>query len=139
MKSWCLNDDVKHIKTLPVIVLWFIWKARNQSCFEDINFVPSQVASFSLGLLQSYPQDKIALNIRNVVEESIDKTYAWGYFDGSAARDPKICGAGGKIFISYDHYFYFKAGLGPGTNNFAELVALKLILSLDWDNHIDKI
>ena len=41
MKSWCLNEEVKLIRSLPVIVLWFIWKARNQNCFEDINLVPS--------------------------------------------------------------------------------------------------
>ena len=31
LKTWCLNSEVAHIKPLPVIVLWFIWKARNLS------------------------------------------------------------------------------------------------------------
>ena len=29
MKTRCLNEGVKHIILLPVIVSWFIWKARN--------------------------------------------------------------------------------------------------------------
>ena len=26
MKTWCLNMEVKNIISLPIIVLWFIWK-----------------------------------------------------------------------------------------------------------------
>ena len=62
-----------------------------------------------------------------------------GVFDGLAAGDPKICGVGGKLFITNDHYFSFKAGLGVSTNNFVELCALKILLSLARVNHINKI
>ena len=31
LRNWCLNEEVKHIISLPIIVSWFIWKARNQS------------------------------------------------------------------------------------------------------------
>ena len=79
--------------------------------------------------MRSFPQDKI-IRIRQVKVEVIDKTYPWGYFDGSAARNPKICGAGGVLFISDEHYYTFKAGLGFGTNNFAELIGLKLLITL---------
>ena len=88
---------MKHIIALPIIVSWFIWKARNQSCFNDITSMPCLVSSFSLGLLNSYPQDNSVLNIMNVVEENIDTSYPWGYFDGSAARDPQIYGARGLL------------------------------------------
>ena len=47
------------------------------------------------------------MGIREVVADVIDKTYPWGYFDGSASGDPKICGAGGVLFISDDPIFYF--------------------------------
>ena len=53
-----------------------------------------------------------------------------GIFYGSASGDPKMCGAGGVLFISEDHFFTFKAGLGFGTNNFAEIIGLKLLLTL---------
>ena len=71
--------------------------------------------------------------------EVIDKTHAWGFFDRSAARDPKICGAGGMLLLSNVHFFSFKVGLGLGTNNFVKLCALKLLLFLARRNSLDKI
>ena len=124
---------------LPIIVLWFIWKAQNQSFFEDHTLMPSQVSSFSLGLLRSFPQDNYVVKIRPVFVESIDKSYPWGYFDGSAAGEPKNCGAGGLLYISDEHYFSFKVGLWVGTNNSAKLCALELLLTLDRKNNIAKI
>ena len=73
---------VKHIIALPIIISWFIWKARNQSCFNDITPITCFLSSFCLGLLNSYPMDNSVLNIRNVVEENIDTSSPWGYFDG---------------------------------------------------------
>ena len=87
---------MKHIRSFPIIVFWFIWKLRNQSCFDDYVLSPFQVSSLCLGMLSSFPQDKI-VRIRYVVEEVIDKSYPWGYFDGSAARD----------------LFYFESRIGP--------------------------
>ena len=80
-------------------------------------------------MLRSFPSNKFAVKIISVFV-SIDKTYPWGYFDGSAAGEPKVCGPGGVLYFSDVHYFTFKAGLGTGTNNSVELCALKLLLSL---------
>ena len=55
------------------------------------------------------------VSIRTIFVEVIDKTFAWGFFYGSAAGDQKICGAGGMLFLSDVHFFSFKAGLGLGT------------------------
>ena len=55
LKSWCLNSEVAHIKPLPVIVLRFIWKARNLSCFEDLTLSLAQVSSFILGMMMALP------------------------------------------------------------------------------------
>ena len=77
-----------------------------------------------------YPLDNRPLKFRRIVNEQIDKDSPWGYFDGSAARDPQICGAGGILYLSEEHSFAFSAGLGLGTNNFVELLALKLLIIL---------
>ena len=53
-----------------------------------------------------------------------------GYFDGSEA------GELGLLYIHDDHYFTYKAGMGFGTNNFADLLALKLLLTLALENQI---
>ena len=92
-----------------------------------------------LGMLSPFTQDKLVVRIRPVVEEVVDKAYPWGYFDGSAAREPKTCGVGGLLFISYEHFFTFKAGLGIGTNNYVELLGLKLLLTLSLDNNFKKL
>ena len=60
------------------------------------------------------------MNIRLVAKEIINKSNSlWGYFDGSTAGEPQICGVGGLLYISNEHYFTFLAGLGVGTNNLA--------------------
>ena len=41
LKNRCLNMQGKHIRSLPIMVLWFLWKARYQSCFEDQSLRPS--------------------------------------------------------------------------------------------------
>ena len=43
------------------------------------------------------------------------------------------------LYISDEHYFSFNAGLGTRTNNFAELCALKLLLTLARRNQLAKI
>ena len=90
----------------------------------------AQVSSYSLGMMMALPQKSSVASIKTIFVEVIDKTFAWGFFDGSVVGDPKICGAGGMLFLSDVHFFSFKAGLGLGTNNFAELCALKLLLTL---------
>ena len=65
--------------------------------------IESKVSSFCMGVLYTYPQENDALKIRNIIEENIDKTNPWGYFDGSATGDPHLCGAGGILYIKDDH------------------------------------
>ena len=89
------------------------------------------VSSLCLGLLNSYPLDNRVMNIRLVVNEHIDKASSWGYFDGSTAGVPQICGAGGILFLSDEHFFTFSAGRGLGTNKFVEILALNLLIILD--------
>ena len=131
--------EVAEYKPLPIIVLWYIWRAINLSCFEDLPLIPGQVSSYCLGLMKSLPQKNSAVSTRTIFVEVIDKTYAWGFFDGSAAGDPIICGVGGMLYISDSHFLSFKESLGLGTNNFAELCALKLLLYLARRNSMDKI
>ena len=77
-----------------------------------------------------YPLDNRPLKIRRIVNEKIDKDSPWGYFDGSVAGDPRICGAGGILYLSKEHSFSFSVGFGLGANNYAKLLALKLLIIL---------
>lgn len=120
LKILCLNKDTNGIRSLPLIVLWFIWKSRNQSCFEDFLPLPSQISSICLGMLRSIPQGIISIKTRQVVMESIDISFPWGYFDGSAGGDPKVCGAGG-FFIFILFFIFVRNALFP----------FKLVLELE--------
>ena len=75
-KNWGLKEDSRY-RSLPVIVSWFIWKDRNQCCFEDIQPNSFLVSSLCLGLLNSYPMDNRVMNIRLVFNEHIDNSYPW--------------------------------------------------------------
>ena len=108
------------------------------SCFEDISLSPPQVSSYSLGMMKNILQSNSVVSIRTIFVEVIDKTLSWGFFDGSAAHDPKICGSRGMLFLSDAHFFYFKARLGMATTNFVELCALKLLLLVARRNYVDK-
>ena len=44
--------------------------------------------------------------------------------------------AGGVIFLSEVHFIQFKAGLGVGTNNYAEMMALQLLFKINMDKRI---
>ena len=79
-KNWCLNMEVATFKPLAIIVLWFIWKTRNLSCFEDLSLSPAQVSSFSLGMMKKITQKNFVVSIRNILVEVIDKSYAWVFF-----------------------------------------------------------
>ena len=74
LKNWVYNTKVQNIRSLPIIVFWFIWKSRNRCYFDNQNTSPAQVSAFSPGLLSSYPLDTAALKIRISTKEVIDKT-----------------------------------------------------------------
>ena len=57
---------------------------------------------------------------------AIDRTLPWAFFDGAAQNN--LCGGGAVFYLTESHYFFLSLGLGGGTNNFAELMSLKMLL-----------
>jgi len=66
---------------------------------------------------------------RKLNHEPTENSGAWGYFDGASQNDPPICRARGTLFTYNTHLFKYKVSLGEGSNNYIELIALKLLLS----------
>jgi ribonuclease HI len=60
----------------------------------------------------------------------IDKSGAWGYFNGATHNDPSIEGAGRTVYLNDTHFISFKAGIGPASNNYTEVMAPKLSIIL---------
>ena len=60
-----------------------------------------------------------------------------GLFDG--AMQQNICGGGALLFLSDSHWFEISIGLGEGTNNYAELLSLKILLLFSVEKGCSKI
>ena len=67
----------------------------------------------------------------------IDRRIPWGFFDG--AMQQNICGGGALLFLSDSHWFEISAGLGEGTNNYVELLSLKILLLFTMEKGCRKI
>ena len=63
-----------------------------------------------------------------ILEEIITQNIPWGYFDGASQGSPTTCNGGCILYLSDTCYFKLKAGQGQGSNNYAEVLALKLHL-----------
>jgi hypothetical protein len=85
-----------------------------------------QVGSQGMKILRYFKQTKVAKPTMIIVKEEIDKSRACAYFDGAAQGDPQVSGVGGVLYLR--DVLKIKADLGHGSNNYAELMALKLIL-----------
>lgn len=62
---------------------------------------------------------------------------AWGLSDGASQGIPGMSGAG--VCLKEDHSISFKAALGEGTNNWAELNALWTLMKVAVENKVDKV
>jgi ribonuclease HI len=58
----------------------------------------------------------------------VDCERPWDFFDGASKNKHQICGGGTMFHISNRVSFKIKMGLRSGTNNFAELMSIKLLL-----------
>jgi ribonuclease HI len=76
---------------------------------------------------------------RLIVEKGVDRSNAWAYFDWDSKKNSQMSGARGILHFRESHILKFKAGLGRGTNNYVELMALKLILCLASERGVQKI
>ena len=113
-------------RKLPLLVLWGVWLARNQAIFKDVFCSPALTGTLSVGIYYSFPEQIRAARPRRHLSLHIDKTLPWAFFDGAAQNN--LCGGGAVLYLSDSHYFAMSLGLGGGTNNFAELMSLKLLL-----------
>jgi hypothetical protein len=104
--------------------------ARNSSIFRDDVQSPSRVKITCLGFFEHFKflgREGVG-NLRVIHEDVIDKDQPWDFFDGAASGDQLLCGGGGCLYITTSHFFLLKSGLGVGSNDYSEIMALKLLL-----------
>ena len=115
------------MKNIILIVSWGTWIARNMVIFRDSMIRVALPASEWVSIYETIPIPKENQSARVIREEEIRGDIPLAYFDG-ASDFMNRCGAG--LTIHFPSWKTLKAsmGLGPGTNNFAELQSLKLLL-----------
>jgi len=117
---------VANQKFLPLLVIWGIWLARNQAIFNDKPSLTEHTSAMAVGMFNAIPEHIKDAKQKRDLEVDIDRTVPWGFFDGAAQNNR--CGGGAILYLSDSHFFVLSAGLGEGSNNFAELMSLKLLL-----------
>jgi hypothetical protein len=118
----------RRIKALPLIICWGAWLARNSTIFNDRPSIPEIVLAQGLSILSHFPWEKDSPAVRIIQLEQIDYSKPWDFFYRASQNENQSCGGGAILFLSLQHSFKLKMGLGPGTNNYVELMAIKLLL-----------
>ena len=107
---------MKSFKALPSIIM-SILLYRNAQFFKDYEMPTFQVYSQVFSLFHNC---KMEMNTRSPMQVGhflIDKPNARGFLYGAKYGIPKLCSAGGILFIYDSHFIKFKVGLNLGTNN----------------------
>ena len=137
-KIWWSAECSKSHRIIPLIISWGIWIARNKLIFDDIGCSEVEIAIKAIGLILFFIDGDHHTRVREVTVESINTEIPWGYFDGAAGGELARCGGGVVLHIDALNYVHSKAGFGFGSNNFAEICALRLLLitALEWGVHL---
>lgn len=114
-------------RPIPLIVIWFIWKWRNNKIFqnnkEEFGHIFDKIIPFYFAILPNIPQQ---MKHQNTVSDSQQRFFPQAHFDGAAKEGKCACGV--YIGISNElQYFMFWNG-GNGTNNKAEAMALPIYM-----------
>ena len=125
-ENWRRTNSLDVMLALPLLVIWGVWLARNNSIFADKGCTPEITANVVGGILTAFPQHIRVKNQREVLEVEINKTVFWGFFDGAAQENR--CRGGAILFLLEGHFFELTMGLGEGSNNYAKMPSLKLLL-----------
>ena len=122
---WSSSPQTTQIRALLLLHIWGIWLARNKIFLEKASS-PEEVARQGLDILSYLPQTMNSPNPRIITSVQLDKNTPWAFFDG-ASQNLK-CGGGATLFLNPNHHFQIPMGLGTRSNNYVELMTLKLLL-----------
>jgi ribonuclease HI len=88
---------------------------------------PKITTAKSISIMSSLHPKKLRVISRQSQMVEIDKSSPWGFFDGASQHNH--CGGGGLLYLSDSHYYSLNFGFGTRTNNYVELMSLKLLIA----------
>eukprot|EP00253_Pinus_taeda_P030883 PITA_30883 len=133
-ESWWNQNREGNLRNLPPIITWGVWIARNKAIFQEVSLSVESIAIQCSAIFLSIPEPEKAKIKSHNREEQIRPHIPWAYFDGASQHNS--AGAGLVIHLDEGHYLFASVGIGSGSNNFAELTALKLLLCWLIHRHI---
>jgi hypothetical protein len=86
--------------------------AHNKAIFQDFPSLPEIIVAQGLSILSHFPQEKDIPAIHIIQPELIDRSSPWAYFDGASQNENQQCGGGVVLYLSAEHFFKIKMGLG---------------------------
>ena len=120
------------------MVIWLVWKVRNDFLFEDIFSHLVTCAILCKSFLAYFSQARLSKNPRIVKPLEI-KEFSIAFFDGASQDKGFFCRTSRIVFLVDNVSFAFKVGLGIGTNNFVEHSMLWIMLGLAIFLGLDKL
>ena len=136
-KDWSSSPQTTELKALSLIHIWGLWLARNRVIFLEKESSPEEVERKGLDVLSYFPQSRNTPRPRIIVPKQLNKNIPWAFFDGASQN--LTCGGGATLYINQNHYFKISMGLGVETNNYAELLNLKLLLCYAIERNCKKL
>ena len=100
--------------------------ARNNLTSKGKDCTLTITAGMVCGIALALPKYLRLKKQREILALEIDRTYPWGFFDGASQNN--LCEGGAILHLGENQSFELITGLGEGSNNWAELLSLKLLL-----------
>jgi ribonuclease HI len=137
LELWLENHEVrKKFHSLPVIVLWAFWLARNTTIFNVVTWTPVQIYYKILSTYEHLRWTK-AKPHRSVSLLPPDLDFPRGFFNEASTDNPENSGAGGRFMLGRDKDISFRYGTGLGTKNEAEIKAALILMTLAIENRME--
>eukprot|EP00253_Pinus_taeda_P011302 PITA_11302 len=136
-RKWWTNHPDSNLRNLLPIFFWGVWLTKNKCIFQDQAFSPTVVASNCAAIYSSLPPPEPNIAPNRDAPLIINENLPWAFFDGASQQNR--AGAGISIHLNNEHTLKASVGLGMGSNNFAELMALRLLMCWSLQKNISRI
>lgn len=124
--AWWLQHPRGNLPNLPPIICWGIWITRNRCIFFDKETPVESIGIQCTSTFTNIPESEEERRPRQIREEQIKEGIPSAFFDGASQNNK--AGAVLIIHLNKNQTLNSSVGLGNGTNNFAKMSALKLLL-----------
>eukprot|EP00253_Pinus_taeda_P009579 PITA_09579 len=136
-RNWWNNHPDGNLRNLPPIFFWGLWLVRNKCLFQDQVLSTTSVATNCAAIYSSIPPPETKKAQNRDIPLTIKEGSPWAFFDGASQQNK--AGDGICIHLNHEHSLRASVGLGQGSNNYAELSALRLLMCWSIQRNISSI